>query len=108
MGGLEESPRGSPPPPPTDFTAGRRRDGLLIALTFASGVVDAVSYLGLGQIFTANMTGNVVFLALAVGERSLFLALRSALAVVAFSGGALVAGRILSGARSQAIWPRRV
>lgn len=31
-------------------------------LTFTTGLVDAVSYLGLGHVFTANMTGNVVFL----------------------------------------------
>jgi uncharacterized membrane protein YoaK (UPF0700 family) len=31
-------------------------------LTFSTGLVDAVSYLGLGRVFTANMTGNVVLL----------------------------------------------
>jgi uncharacterized protein DUF1275 len=34
----------------------------LIALTFTTGLIDAVSYLGLGRVFTANMTGNVVLL----------------------------------------------
>lgn len=34
----------------------------LLALTFSTGLVDAVSYLGLGRVFTANMTGNIVFL----------------------------------------------
>ena len=34
----------------------------LLVLTFTTGVVDAVSYLGLGRVFTANMTGNIVFL----------------------------------------------
>ena len=34
----------------------------LVALTFATGLVDAVSFLGLGQVFVANQTGNVVFL----------------------------------------------
>src|SRR4051794_12108218 len=34
----------------------------LLVLTFTTGVVDAVSYLALGRVFTANMTGNVVFL----------------------------------------------
>ena len=34
----------------------------LLALTFTTGLVDAVSYLGLGHVFTANMTGNIVFL----------------------------------------------
>jgi uncharacterized membrane protein YoaK (UPF0700 family) len=31
-------------------------------LTLVSGLVDAVCYLGLGRVFTANMTGNVVLL----------------------------------------------
>jgi uncharacterized membrane protein YoaK (UPF0700 family) len=34
----------------------------LLVLTFTTGVVDAASYLGLGHVFTANMTGNIVFL----------------------------------------------
>src|ERR1700758_4751886 len=34
----------------------------LLVLTFTTGLVDAVSYLGIGHVFTANMTGNVVFL----------------------------------------------
>jgi uncharacterized membrane protein YoaK (UPF0700 family) len=86
----------------------RRRDALLVALTFAAGVVDAVSYLGLGQIFTANMTGNVVFLALAVGEGNLVTALHSVGALVGFSVGALIAGQILGRPRGPAIWPPQV
>src|SRR5579862_1219124 len=35
---------------------------LLLALTFTTGLVDAAAYLGLGHVFTANMTGNVVLL----------------------------------------------
>src|SRR6266536_2549487 len=34
----------------------------LLILTFTTGLVDAVSYLGLGHVFTANMTGNIVLL----------------------------------------------
>jgi uncharacterized membrane protein YoaK (UPF0700 family) len=34
----------------------------LLALTFTTGLVDAASYLGIGHVFTANMTGNIVFL----------------------------------------------
>ena len=34
----------------------------LLVLTFSTGLVDAVSYLGLGRVFTANMTGNIVLL----------------------------------------------
>jgi uncharacterized protein DUF1275 len=40
----------------------RFRDSLLIALTVASGAVDAISYFGLGKTFSAFITGNMVFL----------------------------------------------
>ena len=40
------------------------RDLPLIALTVSSGAIDAISYLGLGKVFTAFMTGNIVFLGL--------------------------------------------
>src|SRR5881397_904111 len=33
----------------------------LFGLTFVTGLIDGVSFLGLGHVFTANMTGNVVF-----------------------------------------------
>ena len=39
---------------------------VLMLLTFVTGVVDAVSYLKLDHVFVANMTGNVVFLVLAL------------------------------------------
>src|SRR5579871_1917433 len=88
--------------------AGVSRDAPLIGLTFAAGVVDAVSYLGLGQIFTANMTGNVVFLGLAVGQGGLTTALRSVGALIGFSLGALLAGRFLVRPRPSAPWPPQV
>src|ERR1700749_85065 len=34
----------------------------LLVLTFTTGLVGGVSYLGIGHAFTANMTGNIVFL----------------------------------------------
>lgn len=40
----------------------------LLALTFSTGTVDAVSYLGLGHVFTANMTGNVVLLGFGIAR----------------------------------------
>jgi len=38
---------------------------LLLLLSFTTGLVDATSVLGLGKVFTANMTGNIVFLGFA-------------------------------------------
>jgi uncharacterized membrane protein YoaK (UPF0700 family) len=99
---------GSPPSPSVQDPRVRVRDNLLIALTFAAGVVDAVSYLGLGQIFTANMTGNVVFLALAVGGGHLATALHSIGALAGFCLGALLAGQILDRPRPADAWPRKV
>ena len=34
----------------------------LLLLTFATGIVDAISVLVLGHVFVANMTGNIIFL----------------------------------------------
>jgi len=39
-----------------------RLTALLLVLTITTGVIDAVSVLGLGRVFTANMTGNIVFM----------------------------------------------
>lgn len=44
---------------------GLRLVAVLLGLTVVSGLIDAVSYLGLGHVFTANMTGNVVVLGFA-------------------------------------------
>ncbi|WP_374776941.1 DUF1275 domain-containing protein [Streptomyces sp. NBC_01310] len=66
---------------------------LLLVLTFASGLVDAVSFLGLGRVFVANMTGNVVFLGFALAGSGEASAPASATALAAFLGGALAGGR---------------
>src|ERR1700758_3837062 len=46
------------------------RDLLLNALTVSSGAVDAISFLALGKVFTAFMTGNFVFLGMAIAGHS--------------------------------------
>jgi uncharacterized membrane protein YoaK (UPF0700 family) len=66
--------------------------GLLVALTIVTGVVDAVSYIALGRVFVANMTGNVVLLGFAVaGEGGLSIA-ASLAAIAAFLAGAALGG----------------
>jgi uncharacterized membrane protein YoaK (UPF0700 family) len=96
------------PVSPAADHADRSRDVLLLVMTFSSGSVDAVSYLGLGRIFTANMTGNIVFLALAVGQRNLPTAINSAFALFGFSAGAIFAGRVLGRAKPDSLWPARI
>jgi uncharacterized membrane protein YoaK (UPF0700 family) len=67
---------------------------LLIVLTVVTGLVDAVSYLKLGHVFVANMTGNVVLLGLAAGGVSEFSVAVSLVAIGSFLLGALAAGRL--------------
>src|SRR5438552_10626346 len=66
---------------------------LLIVLTVVTGLVDAVSYLKLGHVFVANMTGNVLLLGLAAGGFSEFSVAVSLLAMGLFLLGALAGGR---------------
>jgi uncharacterized membrane protein YoaK (UPF0700 family) len=67
--------------------------GTLIGLTVISGLVDAVSYLGLGHVFTANMTGNVVLLGFAAAGASGFSAAACLTSLGSFLLGAAAAGR---------------
>jgi uncharacterized membrane protein YoaK (UPF0700 family) len=74
------------------------RDGLLppllVALTVVTGLVDSFSYLVLGHVFVANMTGNVVFFAFALAGVGGFSAPASIAAIGCFAAGALVTGRL--------------
>jgi len=74
---------------------------LLFVLTVVTGLVDAVSYLKLGHVFVANMTGNVVFLGFAVAGAQDFSISASLLAIGAFMVGALAGGRLGSGMAEQ-------
>ena len=67
---------------------------LLMALTLVTGLVDAVSYLGLGHVFTANMTGNVVLLGFAVAGAPHLSMARSSTSLGAFLIGAAIGGRV--------------
>jgi hypothetical protein len=71
-----------------------RVPALLVGLTVVTGLVDAVSYLALGHVFVANMTGNVVFLAFALAGAPGLSAPASVAALGAFLLGALAGGRI--------------
>jgi len=88
-------------PPPTTGPAGPAKDDrdgsllpLLVVLTVVTGLVDAVSYLKLGHVFVANMTGNIVFLGFAVAGAEGFSVSASLVAIAAFMAGALAGGRL--------------
>lgn len=66
----------------------------LLALTFVTGIVDAVTFLGLGQVFAAMQTGNAIFLGLGLGlaDAGEVAVLAPLVALLAFlAGGALAA-----------------
>jgi uncharacterized membrane protein YoaK (UPF0700 family) len=65
---------------------------LLLALTFGTGVIDAISFLGLDQVFVANMTGNVVLLGFALAGAQGLQVLGPILALLGFLTGAFAGG----------------
>jgi uncharacterized membrane protein YoaK (UPF0700 family) len=101
--------RGPGTEPATNVPASRRaiaglrgaivddRDGplpaMLVALTTLAGVVDAASILGLGHVFVATMTGNLVFVGLAIAGARGFAVSPCLLSIGGFVVGALAGGR---------------
>ena len=85
------------------------RDLVLLAFTFSSGAIDAISFLALGGVFAAFMTGNVAFLGLRVaGARSPYAAAILA-AMAAFAVGVYVSAHIVKRSEgSRVFWPRHV
>ncbi|MGY0064585.1 YoaK family protein [Streptomyces sp. LZ34] len=95
---------GDPAGPASGLTRGRGRaepgGGALtaaVALTVATGSMDAVSFLALGGVFTSVMTANLSLLGMSAGTRDAALAGHAAVAVSGYVLGALVSGRIVSG-----------
>lgn len=84
---VEEHPRPHPQ---------RRTSGAILVLVGIAGYFDAISYLGLGHVFTANMTGNTALLALSIGQRDLSAVLRYLCALGGFCLGILI-GALLVG-----------
>jgi uncharacterized membrane protein YoaK (UPF0700 family) len=69
---------------------------LLLVLTVATGVVDGVSFLALGRVFIANMTGNIVFIGFALAGAPGFALVASLLALAGFLIGAAVCGPVIT------------
>jgi uncharacterized membrane protein YoaK (UPF0700 family) len=67
---------------------------VLLSMTVVTGLVDSFSYLTLGHVFVANVTGNIVFLGFALAGAPGFSIGASLTAVVAFAAGALAGGRL--------------
>ena len=65
----------------------------LLGCTFVTGLIDAGSVLGMGHVFVANMTGNVVFLGFSLFAKTDIVPRTALLALFAFLTGAVMGGR---------------
>lgn len=90
----------------SDDAAQRWHPVPMLALTFSTGVVDAVGFLGLDRVFTGNMTGNVVILGMAIAGAAGLSVTGPLTALAAFFVGTAAGGRALR--REPAGWTRRV
>ncbi|MEU8984699.1 YoaK family protein [Streptomyces sp. NPDC048309] len=98
-----------PEPRPYDREArGLHLVTVLLGLTVVSGLIDAVSYLGLGHVFTANMTGNVVVLGFAAAGAPGFSVPHTLTSLGCFLVGAVAGGRVAVryGGGSRRAWAR--
>jgi len=66
----------------------------LLVLTLTTGLVDAVSYLGIGHVFTANMTGNIVFLGFGIAGSGGLPVVAPLISLAAFLVGAGAGGAL--------------
>ncbi|MFF9363249.1 YoaK family protein [Streptomyces griseoluteus] len=90
----------APPARPEDaMPRTMRLPWVLLVLTMVSGLIDAVGYLGLGRVFTANMTGNVVILGFAAVGAPGFSVPLTATSLGCFLAGAAAGGRLTSRVR---------
>ena len=88
---------GAAAPAPVAAAAASLRHPLtlsLLALTFTTGLIDAASYLGLGHVFTANMTGNVVLLGFGIAGAAGLPVVSPLVSLAAFLLGAVAGGRL--------------
>ena len=74
---------------------------LLLTLTFSTGLVDAVSYLGLGKVFSANMTGNVVLLGFGIASGYDLPIVAPIVSLLMFLVGAMLGGRLADAVASR-------
>jgi uncharacterized membrane protein YoaK (UPF0700 family) len=66
----------------------------LVVLTFTAGLVDAASFLGLGHVFTANMTGNVILLGFGIAGAAKLPVLAPVISLGGFLLGAGAGGHL--------------
>jgi uncharacterized membrane protein YoaK (UPF0700 family) len=66
----------------------------LLVLTFTTGLVDATSYLGLGHVFAANMTGNILLLGFGIAGAGGLPVVAPLISLAGFLAGAGLGGAL--------------
>ena len=84
------------------------RDLLLVGLTFSSGAVDAIAFLGLGKVFTAFQTGNLVFLGVGAADVGGPDVTSVGCSLLGFAAGVFAGTLLVRPSKGSGIWPRRV
>ncbi|MFF2195972.1 YoaK family protein [Streptomyces sp. NPDC058157] len=77
-----------------DVSVCRRLTFLLLVLTWVTGLIEAVSLLALGPVFTAMQTGNVLFLSFGLAHQGSLPALAAGVSLLSFAVGAVCAARL--------------
>ncbi|MFF4954085.1 YoaK family protein [Streptomyces chattanoogensis] len=80
---------------------------VMVCLTVATGVLDAVSFLALGHVFTATQTGNLLFLGFGIAGQGGLPVVTTAVSLGSFVLGAVLGARTEStlGTRGQQWFP---
>jgi uncharacterized membrane protein YoaK (UPF0700 family) len=84
------------------------RDLLLNALAVSSGAIDAISFLALGKVFSAFMTGNIAFLGFRIAGADGPGKVSILVAMIAFAAGVYLSTLLVKHSQASAMWPRRV
>ncbi len=84
------------------------RNLIIILLCLVAGIVDVIGYLNLGRVFTANMTGNIIIMGMAIGNLHTVSFLRSGVAFAGFIAGNAIARLFLGSRKPDGPWSSRL
>ncbi|WP_307894444.1 YoaK family protein [Bacillus swezeyi] len=87
--------------------AAQYRNTMILLLCLTAGIVDVIGYLSIGHVFTANMTGNIVLLGLAIGNSLQKTVMYSLTALLGFIIGVIIASAIFA-KQEKSFWPSGV
>ncbi len=90
------------------MSQGAWRNFLLLMLCLTAGIVDVIGFLELGHVFTANMTGNIVLLGMAIGQSQELAVLRALVALIGFMAGNVAGAVIIGTGSKKEFWARKV